>query len=107
MRKEVTFEDSGSIGYTPVAVYYDDNNVEFDRVKITIDSDISMFSAEDLQELAGMSKQKLIDDLDNIFNSDTESVYGNPDVVFKKHKNNYLNILRLKRAFNTNIEETW
>jgi hypothetical protein len=107
MKKEVTFEDNGSIGYTPVAVYYDENNIEFDRINITIDSDISMFSLEDLQELADMSKQKLLEDLDNIFDPDTNSVYGNPDFVFKKHKNNYLNILKLKRAFNTSIEETW
>lgn len=107
MRKEVTFEDKGALGYSPVVVYYDDNNVEFDRVQINLDSDLNMFSTEDLQELAAISKQKLIEDLDNIFNTDLEFMYGNPDVVFKKHKNNYLNILRLKRAFNQDIEETW
>lgn len=107
MKKEVTFEDNGSIGYLPIVIYYDDNDVEFDRIKINLDSDLNMFSIEDLQELAMMSRQKLLDDLDNIFNTELDFVYGNPDIVFKKHKNNYLNILRLKRAFNQNIEETW
>lgn len=107
MKKEVTFEDNGSIGYLPIVIYYDDNDVEFDRIKINLDSDLNMFSIEDLQELAVMSRQKLLDDLDNIFNTELDFVYGNPDIVFKKHKNNYLNILRLKRAFNQNIEETW
>lgn len=98
MRKEISFEDGGYVGYTPVAIYYDDNNVEFDRSKIDMDADIDKFTQEDLDELVSLSKVKLNSDIDNIYNGNIEDSPGNPDSVFKKHKNNYLNILKLKHA---------
>jgi hypothetical protein len=98
MRKEISFEDKGYVGYVPVVIYYDDNNQEFDRTSINMDSEIDKFTSDDLSELVSLSKDKLIADLDLIYNSDLSNIAGNPDAAFKKHKNNYLNIIKIKHA---------
>lgn len=104
MRKEIEFEESGSKGLVPVIVYYDSNNAVFDRVQVDLQAVINDITEADIQEFAELSKQTLANDLNNIYNGSVDSVNGNSESIFKRHKNNYISLITMKRVF-FNIDE--
>jgi len=83
MRKEITFTDTVD-GLVPVAVYYDADNNEFDRITLQLSDAYSQITNEDLQEFVDLAKANLLSDVDRIFNSDTQ-VTQNTQNAFLKH----------------------
>lgn len=83
MRKEITFTDSPD-GLVPVAVYYDSDNNEFDRVVLQMSDAYSQITDEDVQEFVDLAKANLIADSIRLFDPDTE-VTQNTQNAFAKH----------------------
>ena len=50
MRKEITFTDSGD-GLIPVAIYYDNDENEFDRVTLQLNDALSQITESELKSL--------------------------------------------------------
>jgi len=94
MRKEITFTNSSS-GLTPVAIYYDDSNNEFDRVTLQLADALPQITEEDVQEFVDMAKQNLINDVDRLFNS-TEDITENTFNVFLRHTKTHQSLQLIK-----------
>jgi hypothetical protein len=98
MRKEIQFaidETQGS--YAPVVVYFDDSNNEFDRRSATTESILNEITESDLIEFSSLAKQSLLDDLDNIYNTDYNVFVQNVESIFRKHRINYQSFSLIKR----------
>lgn len=94
MRKEITFTDSGD-GLIPVAIYYDNDENEFDRVTLQLNDALSQITESDVEEFVEMAKQNLIDDINRIFNS-TEGISENTFNVFLKHTKTHQSLQLIK-----------
>lgn len=94
MRKEITFDSTNS-GLVPVAVYYDADNNEFDRVVLNLNDAYSQITREDVVEFIEIAKANLIADIDRIFSSNYEAV-ENTYNTFLKHTNTHQSLQLIK-----------
>jgi len=94
MRKEITFLDSAS-GIQPTAVYYDEDNNEFDRINISMDDAYSQMTDEDVQEFIDLAKANLLADVDRIFNSSPD-ITENTHNAFLKHTKTHQSLQLIK-----------
>jgi hypothetical protein len=83
MRKEITFTDSEN-GLVPVAIYYDADNNEFDRVTLQLLDAFSQITDEDIEEFVSLAKTNLIADVNRLFDPNSE-VTQNTQNAFIKH----------------------
>jgi threonine synthase len=94
MRKEITFI-TNSDGLVPVAVYYDTDNNEFDRVLLQLPDAYPQITDEDLQELVDMAKANLLADMDRLFNTDI-NISENTFNSFLKHTKTHQSLQLIK-----------
>jgi hypothetical protein len=83
MRKEITFTDSEN-GLVPVAIYYDADNNEFDRVVLQLSDAYSQITNEDVQEFVDLAKENLLADASRLFDPNS-AVTQNTQNAFMKH----------------------
>jgi len=97
MKKEIEFEiDPSAYGsYRPTIVYYDDNNVLFDKAPMSFKSILNQITENDLADFIQISKQSLLEDIDIIYGQ----ALNNADIAFIKHRINYESFLLMKRYF--------
>jgi hypothetical protein len=94
MRKEITFTDSPN-GLVPVAVYYDANNNEFDRVTLQLSDAYSQITDEDVQEFVNLAKMNLLEDANRLFDPDAE-ITQNTQNAFMKHIKTHQSLQSIK-----------
>jgi len=94
MRKEITFTDSPD-GLIPVAIYYDSDNNEFDRVTLQLSEAFSQITEQDVQEFVDVAKASLTSDIDIIFNTN-EDVVENTFSTFLKHTKTHQSLQLIK-----------
>lgn len=100
MRKEITFTDSAN-GLVPVAVYYDADNNEFDRVELQLSDAYSQITEEDVQEFVDLAKASLSADINRLFNSNSE-VSENTHNAFLKHTKTHQSLQLIKDYIQNN-----
>lgn len=100
MRKEITFADSQD-GLVPVAVYYDSDNNEFDRVTLQLPDAFSQITEQDVQEFVDIAKASLVADIDRIFNIN-EDISENTFNTFLKHTKTHQSLQLIKDYRNKN-----
>jgi hypothetical protein len=94
MRKEITFTDSAE-GLVPVAVYYDADNNEFDRVTLQLSEAYSQITDADVQEFVDLAKSNLLGDADRIFNTN-QQISENTFNIFLKHTKTHQSLQLIK-----------
>jgi hypothetical protein len=94
MRKEIEFTNSDA-GIVAVAVYYDTENNEFDRVVLNMSEAYSQITDADVQEFIDLAKANLLADVDRIFNSGPE-VTENTHNTFLKHTKTHQSLQLIK-----------
>lgn len=94
MRKEITFIDTAN-GIQPVAVYYDADNNEFDRITISMADAYPQITDEDVQEFIVLAKANLLADIDRIFSSDPD-ITENTHNTFLKHTSTHQSLQLIK-----------
>jgi len=100
MRKEITFTDTVD-GLVPVAVYYDADNNEFDRITIQLSDAYSQITEEDVQEFVDLAKASLSADVNRLFNSNSE-VSENTHNAFLKHTKTHQSLQLIKDYIQNN-----
>jgi hypothetical protein len=94
MRKEITFIDSAD-GLVPVAVYYDEENNEFDRVTLQLSEAYSQITDEDVQEFVNLAKENLLADANRLFDPNS-GVTQNTQNAFMKHVKTHQSLQLIK-----------
>jgi hypothetical protein len=94
MRKEITFTDSPD-GLVPIAIYYDADNNEFDRVVLQLDDAYSQITDEDVQEFVNLAKENLLSDANRLFDPNS-GVTQNTQNAFMKHVKTHQSLQLIK-----------
>lgn len=100
MRKEITFTSTDS-GLMPVAVYYDSDNNEFDRVVLNLNDAYGQITREDVTEFIEIAKSNIVADLDRLFSSNYEAV-ENTHNAFLRHTNTHQSLQLIKDYISQN-----